>query len=139
MEEILTQEMKDVVAQLGALVKADKRCRAIEESIAEYERSEELNSLIAEYNAQQNLLADAYGKTGDGAIADDIRETVQARIEELYDQITAHPVYVNYVSAKEAFDALTNEIYGELQFVITGQRPCSHNCASCHSDCGHEH
>ena len=139
MEEILPTEMKEIIAQLGAVVKADKRCRAIEETIEEYERSEELNTLIAEYNAQQNLLADAYGKSGDEALSEETKMTIQARIEQLYEQITTHPVYTAYVSAKEAFDGLTNEIFAELQFVITGQRPCSHNCSSCHSDCGHQH
>ena len=137
MEETLTPEMKEVIAKLGELIKADSRCRAIEESIAEYERSEELNGLIAEYNAQQNALADAYGK--DGEENDTLRSAVQARIDALYDQITEHPTYVAYVDAKEAFDALTNEVYGELQFVITGRRPCAHDCSSCHSDCGHHH
>ena len=30
MEEILTPEMKEVIASLGALIKADARCAAIE-------------------------------------------------------------------------------------------------------------
>ena len=137
MEELLTPEMKAVIAGLGELIKADPRHLAIQASIDEYERSEELNNLIAEYNMQQNALADAYGKNGE---ADDaLRTAVQARIDALYDQITGHPVYVAYVDAKQAFDALTSEVYAELQFVITGQRPCSHNCATCHSDCGHQH
>ena len=135
MAEILTNEMKETIASLGALIKADARCAAIEAAIAEYEKSEELNGLIAEYNTQQNLLADMYGKgeTPD----DDLRETVQARIDELYDTITTHPVYTAYLNAKNDFDALTQEVYAELQFVITGKRPCSHDCSSCGSDCGH--
>ncbi len=137
MEELLTTEMKAVIASLGELIKADPRHLAIQASIDEYERSEELNNLIAEYNMQQNALADAYGK--DGEADETLRLAVQARIDALYDQITGHPVYVAYVDAKQAFDALTSEVYAELQFVITGQRPCSHNCATCHSDCGHQH
>ena len=43
----------------------------------------------------------------------------------------------NPIGAKQNFDELTNEIFAELQFVITGSRPCSHNCSSCHSDCNH--
>ncbi len=137
MEELLTPEMKELIAKLGELIKADPRHLAIRETIDEYERSEELNNLIAEYNMQQNALADAFGKNGE---ADDaLRTAVQARIDSLYDQITTHPVYVAYLNAKQEFDALTTEVYGELQFVITGQRPCSHNCATCHSDCGHQH
>ena len=142
MEEILTASMKEAVVALGEIIKADARHAAIQNAIADYERSEELNSLITEYNTQQNLLADLYGKTG-GEAADeageDMRDSIQNRIDQLYDLITGHPVYTAYVEAKEAFDALTNEVYAELQFVITGQRPSSHDCSSCGSDCGHCH
>ena len=133
MEELLTPEMKAVIAQLGEIIKADPRHQAIRDCIEEYERSEELNNLIAEYNMQQNALADAYGKNDEAA--ETLRTAVQARIDALYDQITTHPVYTAYVAAKEAFDALTNEVYGELQFVITGQRPCNHDCSSCGGGC----
>ena len=136
MNEILTQEMKELIAQLGTLVKADERCLAIERTIDEYEHCDELNALIAEYNAQQNVLADAYGKSD---VSDELRETVKNRIDELYDAVTNHPVYTAYLGAKQNFDELTNEIFAELQFVITGSRPCSHNCSSCHSDCNHNH
>jgi len=135
--EILNNEMKELIAKLGELVKADARHRAIQESIEEYERSEELNAKIAEYNAQQNILADAYSRGEE--ITDELRDTVQERIDALYNEITTHPVYVAYLNAKESFDELTNEIFAELQFVITGSRPCSHNCSSCHSDCNHSH
>lgn len=140
--EILSPAMKEAIAALGELIKADPRNAAIQEAIAEYERSEELNALIAEYNTQQNVLSDLYGKTH-GSDSDEaaveMRDAIQERIDTLYDQITGHPVYTAYVSAKEAFDALTNEVYGELQFVITGQRPCSHDCSTCGSDCSHCH
>ncbi len=142
MEEILTPEMKSAIAALGELIKADPRHTAIQAAIAEYERCEELNGMIAEYNTQQNLLSDLFAKTqGEAATEadEDMRDTIQGRIDQLYDQITGHPVYTAYVEAKEAFDGLTNEVYGELQFVITGQRPCNHDCSSCGSDCGHHH
>ena len=137
METTLTKEMLELIAQLGALVKNDARCAAIEHTIEDYEHSEELNALIGEYNAQQNLLADAFAK-GD-ELTDEVRTAIQNRIDTLYEQIVNHPVYVAYVEAKNAFDALTTEIFGELQFVITGQRPCSHDCSSCHSNCSHNH
>ena len=136
MNEILTPEMKAAVAALGELVKADARNLAIQQAIDEYEHSEELNNLIAEYNTQQDVLADTYAK---GEATDEFKAAIQTRIDALYDQITGHPVYTAYIGAKQAFDALTAEIYAELQFVITGRRPCSHDCSSCHSDCGHNH
>ncbi len=137
MEEILTPEMKNVIAALGALVKADPKCAEIEKAIAEYEKNEELNGLIAEYNTQQNILADAFSETKEPD--DELRESVQNRIDDLYDSITSHPVYSAYVAAKNEFDALINEVFAELQFNITGQRPCSHDCSSCGGGCGHEH
>ena len=132
MEEKLTPEMKEVIAKLGELVKADERCTRIQSTISDYEHSEELTALIGEYNTQQNLLADAYNKPeGDQTASEEFKSAVQARIDALYDQITTHPVYTAYVAAKNEFDALTQEIYAELQFVITGERPCSHDCSSC--------
>lgn len=131
MNEILTPEMKELIKALGDLIKADPRCRAIEESIEDYERSEELNSMIAEYNAQQNLLADVCAKPD----SDELRDTIQERIDQLYDDITSHPVYTAYLGAKGEFDELSNEVYAELQFVITGKRPCSHDCSSCGGHC----
>ena len=134
MEEILTPEMKNIIASLGALIKADPRCANIENAIEEYERSEELNGMIAEYNTQQNLLADMFSKpeVSDSEVPDgNLKETIQNRIDKLYDEITRHPVYTAYLEAKNAFDGLNNEVYAELQFVITGKRPCSHDCSSC--------
>lgn len=137
MEEKLTPEMKEVIAKLGELVKADERCTRIQSTISDYEHSEELTALIGEYNTQQNLLADAYNKPeGDRTASEEFKSAVQARIDALYDQITTHPVYAAYVAAKNEFDALTQEIYAELQFVITGERPCSHDCSSCGGSCG---
>lgn len=137
MEEKLTPEMKEVIAKLGELVKADERCTRIQSTISDYEHSEELTALIGEYNTQQNLLADAYNKPeGDRTASEEFKSAVQTRIDALYDQITTHPVYTAYVAAKNEFDALTQEIYAELQFVITGERPCSHDCSSCGGSCG---
>lgn len=137
MEEKLTPEMKEVIAKLGELVKADERCTRIQSTISDYEHSEELTALIGEYNTQQNLLADAYNKPeGDRTASEEFKSAVQARIDALYDQITTHPVYTAYVAAKNEFDALTQEIYAELQLVITGERPCSHDCSSCGGSCG---
>ncbi|MBO6053151.1 MAG: YlbF family regulator [Clostridia bacterium] len=131
--ETLTPEMLSLIASLGALVKADPRCTEIEHAIEEYERCEDLNALVAAYNEQQNFLAAAYNRPE--ALSEDFKKSIQDKIDALYDEITAHPAYVAYVEAKASFDEPTDAIYGELQFVITGQRPCAHNCASCASKC----
>ena len=129
MAELLTHEMKTLVAELGELVKADPRNESIRQAIEDYERSEELNALIAEYNAQQSVLADAYA--GETPPDEAVTAALGQRIDELYEAITNHPVYAAYIDAKKAFDSLTNGIIAELQYVITGERSCGHDCASC--------
>ena len=111
MEEKLTPEMKEVIAKLGELVKADERCTRIQSTISDYEHSEELTALIGEYNTQQNLLADAYNKPeGDQTASEEFKSAVQARIDALYDQITTHPVYTAYVAAKNELVARSSII-----------------------------
>ena len=129
MAELLTADMKSLIAELGELVKADPRNESIRQAIEDYERSEDLNALIAEYNAQQSVLTDAYA--GETAPDEAVTAALQQRIDDLYEAITNHPVYTAYLDAKKAFDSLTNGIIAELQFVITGERSCGHDCSSC--------
>ena len=131
MAELLTHDMKVLIAELGELVKADPRNETIRQAIEDYERSDELNALIGEYNAQQNALTDLYTAAGDGTPDEDVAKALQARIDTLYETITTHPVYAAYMDAKRAFDSLTNGIIAELQYAITGERSCGHDCASC--------
>ena len=129
MAELLTADMKSLIAELGELVKADPRNESIRQAIEDYERSEDLNALIAEYNAQQSVLTDAYA--GENPPDEAVTAALQQRIDDLYEAITNHPVYVAYLDAKKAFDSLTNGIIAELQYVITGERSCGHDCSSC--------
>ena len=131
MADLLSLEMKALIAELGELVKADPRNESIRQAIEDYERSDELNALVAEYNAQQNALTDLYTAAGDGKPDEEVTKAVQGRNDALYDAILAHPVYKAYLDAKRAFDSLTNGIIAELQYVITGERSCGHDCSTC--------
>ena len=94
----------------------------------DYERSEELMALIGEYNAHQELMMSSAEAAGED---ENLREKLTSRMEELYNNVVEHPVYKAYNDAKEAFDALYAEVIGEIQFGITGERPCAHDCSSC--------
>lgn len=133
MAATLSPEIIETITKLGELIKADDTHKAVIAAVDGYERSEELNSLIAEYNTQQSLLANDYSN-GEGS-GDEFRETVQARIDELYKSIVNHPAYKEYMESKYNFDTFMNAVYEEIQYAVTGQRPCSHDCSSCHSNC----
>lgn len=121
----MTQEMIKAVHELGNLIKADGASERLNHAVEDYERCEELMNLIAEYNTQQELMASSVDADAS------VREKINDRIDELYNKATSHPVYLEYGRAKSEFDALYGEVIEELQFAVTGQRPCSHDCSSC--------
>ncbi|MCI9449778.1 MAG: YlbF family regulator [Clostridiales bacterium] len=121
----MTQEMIKAIHELGNLIKSDGASERLNHAVEDYERCEELMNLIAEYNTQQELMASSVDADAS------VREKINDRIDELYNKVTSHPVYLEYGRAKSEFDALYGEVIEELQFAVTGQRPCSHDCSSC--------
>ena len=124
----MNEEIEKKIREAADLIKADGRYGKLQASLEEYERCEELNEMVKEYNTEQDLII---SKVGD----DEGRAVVQARIEELFEKITAHPVYIEYIRAKGEFEKLMNDVYGQLQYAVTGQRPCTHDCSTC-GGCG---
>ena len=110
---------------LGDLIKNDPACAKLNAALEDYQRSEELADLINEYNVQQELLMSS------ADVDESVREKITARTDELYEKITAHPVYTAYMTAKHDFDRLYNEVMGEIEFAVTGERPCTHDCSTC--------
>ena len=94
------------------MIKNDATSIALDHAMEDYERCEELMSLIGEYNAQQEMLGGADN-------AEDVRKKVSDRIDELYREITEHAVYKAYIEAKAAFDEFYHEVMGEVQFGVT--------------------
>lgn len=129
-------EIMEIVKELGSAVKADARFTKMNEAIAAYNKDEELQKLVLEYNVQQTALGEEYKKEN---VDQAVIEAIEERLNALIEAITTSKIYVEAAEAQQAFDALMNEVYTELQFQITGQRPCTHDCSSCGSDCGHHH
>lgn len=129
-------EIMELAAQLGQAIKADSRIAKMNEAREAYEKDEDIQKLMLEYNAQQIALAEEYKKE---PVDPKVIEAIEHRLDEIVSQVTANPVFVQVNEANEAVNALMNEVNGEIEFQITGQRPCSHDCSSCGSDCGHHH
>ena len=68
-----------------------------------------------------------------------IIEAIEHRLDEIVSAVTSSPVFVMVNEAQEAVNKLMSEVNSEIEFQITGQRPCTHDCSSCGSDCGHHH
>lgn len=129
-------EIMELAAQLGQAIKADERIAKMEEARTAYESNEDIQKLMLEYNAQQIALAEEYKKD---PVDQKIIEAIENRLDEIVGQVTSNPVFTMVNEAQEAVNKLMNEVNAEIEFQITGQRPCAHDCSSCGSDCGHHH
>lgn len=129
-------EIMELAAQLGQAIKADARVAKMEEAKAAYEKDEDIQKLMLEYNAQQIAMAEEYKKE---AVDEKIIEAIENRLNQIVEEVTANPTFIAINEAQEAVQALMAEVNAEIEFNITGVRPCSHDCSSCGSDCGHHH
>ena len=129
-------EIMELAAQLGQAIKADERIAKMNEARIAYEQDEDIQKLMLEYNAQQIALAEEYKKD---PVDQKIIEAIENRLEEIVGAVTSNPVFLAINEAQEAVNNLMNEVNGEIEFQITGVRPCSHDCHSCGGGCGHDH
>ena len=129
-------EIMELAAQLGQAIKADERVAKMEEAKAAYEKDEKIQALMLEYNTQQIALAEEYKRE---AIDQKIIEAIEGRLDAIVSEVTSSETFVKINEAQEAVNALMNEVNAEIEFQITGKRPCAHDCSSCGSDCGHHH
>lgn len=129
-------EIMELAAQLGQAIKKDERIAKMEEARVAYESNEEIQKLMLEYNAQQIAMAEEYKKE---PVDQKIIEAIENRLDAIVTEVTSNPIFAMVNEAQEAVNKLMNEVNAEIEFQITGQRPCSHDCHSCGSDCGHHH
>ena len=133
---VTIMEIMELAAQLGQAIKADERVAKMNEAQEAYNKDEKIQSLMLEFNTQQIALQEEYKKP---ELDQKLIEAIEGRLNELVEQITSSPVYLAAVEAQNAMTKLMEEVNAEIEFQITGQRPCSHDCSSCGSDCGHHH
>lgn len=129
-------EIMELAAQLGQAIKADPRVAKMNEAKEAYDKDENLQNLMFEYNMQQVALGEEYKKeTPDNNVI----EAIEKRLDEIVAAVTNNELFIALNAAEEEVNALMQEVNAEITFQITGQRPCSHDCSSCGSDCGHHH
>ena len=120
----------DLAAQLGQALKDDDRLVKLKAARQAYDQSEEMQNLIAEYNAQQAAIEQA-------AAAEEIDthliDVLQERVNEIYTAITTHEVYLALNRAQSEVNALMEAVNSTITFNITGELPsnCTHNCSTC--------
>ena len=120
----------ELAITLGKALKEDERLVLMDNARKAYESDVTLKTLMTEYDVQEKAIQQV-------ASAEDfdpqLIQSIQDRIDELYDQIMAAPVYVELMEAQEAVNELMNAVNNTITFAITGEMPsnCTHDCSTC--------
>ncbi len=137
MENNQTVDQKNVFELaiiLGKALKNDPRLVRMEQARKAYEESEELTTLMAEYEVQQKAMENV---TTGADFDPHMIQLIQDRINQLYEEITIHPVFAELNAAQEAVNELMNAVNNTIMFAITGEMPssCTHDCSTCGGGC----
>ncbi|MBQ8387306.1 MAG: YlbF family regulator [Clostridia bacterium] len=129
--------IEELAAQLGKAIKEDPRIKELNAARDAYEASEELRTLMTEYEVNQKAIEFEAGKPDN----EELVKKVQARLDELYDQIMEHPVFVRLGQAQDEVNSFMEAVNNIITFNITGELPssCTHDCSTCGGSCGHNH
>ncbi len=125
-----TNNVFELAIVLGKALKNDPRLVRMDAARKAYESDAAISTLMAEYEVQQKALQNvAAGEDFDPQLM----ESIQNRINELYEKIMGHPVYVELNDAQEAVNELMNAVNNTITYAITGEMPsnCTHDCSTC--------
>ena len=126
----------EIATLLGQEIKKDPRIDKMNKAQEVFEKDDHLQGLMLEYNTQQAALAEEYKKS---PVDKDLVSAIEKRLDEIVAEVTSNPVFIEVNKAQEEVNALMHEVNAEIEFQITGKRPCTHDCSSCGSDCEHHH
>ena len=121
--------MMEMAAQLGKIIKESETYRELENAKDEYEKNEQIKQYMQEYQVDRQALENASSQENPETL---VIETLQNRLDELYKLITEDPVFIRLNDAQNAVNELMEQVNNEITFAITGQRPCTHDCSTCH-------
>ncbi len=123
-------EIFELAAALGQKLKDDARLVALEAAKNDYENNPELKKYMVEYDVQQKAMQRAVTRPEQDM---QMIESIQKRIDTLYNQIAEHPVFAELNRAQSEVNELMNAVNQTIMTQITGEEPsgCTHNCSTC--------
>ena len=125
----------EIAAQLGKALKQDDKLVRLDNAKKAYEGDKELQKMMVEYEVQQKALQAELTKPERDTMLIDI---IQKRINELYNAIMSHPIFVELNEAQAEVNELMNAVNNTITFEITGELPsCTGSCSTCGGGCSH--
>ena len=129
-------EIMKLAEELGKAIKDSEVYAKYLAAKEAYDNNEVVNDKIMEYGIQQQVLATEAGKEDRDEAA---MEQIQARLEALYTEICADSTFLALNEAQDAMTELMNQVNQTINYTITGEQPCTHDCSTCGGGCSHNH
>lgn len=125
----------ELAAELGRTLKNDDKLVRLDAARKKYEQDTDLQKMLVEYEVQQKALQGEITKEERDTLFIDV---IQKRINELYEAIMSHSVFVELNEAQADVNELMNAVNNAITFEITGEIPsCTHDCSTCGGGCSH--
>ena len=125
----------ELAAELGRALKNDDKLIKLAQAKKKYEEEHELQKMLVEYEVQQKALQVELTKEERDTMFIDV---IQKRINDLYDAVMNHPVFIELNDAQAEVNELMNAVDNTITFEITGELPsCTHDCSTCGGGCSH--
>ena len=125
---------KELARALGEAIAQSEIYKAYTDAKEKYEKNAEIQGALLEYNAQRTILGGEFKKDLEMQDAE-LVESVRARVDLLFEKITHDPDYLAFAEAQEKLKKWMDELNADIGFYAFGERPCTHDCSSCHADC----
>ena len=121
-------EVMELAAQIGKAIKEHEVYKNYLAAKEAYDNNDAINDKIMEYGIQQQAMAIEASKEDrdDAAI-----EQMQTRLDTLYTEICEDPTFLALNAAQEKVNELMNQVNQTINFNITGEQPCTHDCSTC--------
>ena len=126
--------VKECAKLLGEAVAASEEVKGYLAAKEAYDTSKTLQAMLSEYSAQRMLLGQERMKPI-GEQESEVIAKLEARVETLYEEITHSEEYLALNAAQQAVNLLMQDVNSEINFYAFGERPCTHDCSTCHADC----
>jgi len=121
-------EIMEMARFVGMRARNSEEVKRFEAAKKAYTECAELKDAYFEYDAQQKVLEKQ--RTAE-QIDEVFVSKVDARLNEIYDFITKHPLFVEYEQAQNEVNKLINNIMSVIIEEVTGESSCTHDCSTC--------
>ena len=123
-------DIMEMAIMLGQRVKGEEAAQRFLKARDAYNSSVELKTSFSEYNVQRMILEQEANKE---EIDNELVKRIDTRIDELFEFITKHELYIELEAAQNALNEELNKIMQKISEQITGipAEGCTHDCSTC--------